>query len=184
MKGLHFLSISLTFVMILSLIAVPPLMKSSQSAFAQPSANDVGGKRPNIMLFLGDDFGYSDIGAFGSEISTPNLDTLAKDGKILTNYHTVPVCSPARVALLTGVDHHIGGIGSMYELIAQNQKGKPGYETWINNRVVTVAELLKNAGYHTYLAGKWHLSGAHFENGTWPFNVGFEESLTLLNGGA
>lgn len=127
------------------------------------------GKRPNILLLIGDDFGYSDIGAFGGEISTPNLDTLAKDGKILTNYHTVPVCSPARVALLTGVDHHIGGIGSMYELIAQNQVGKPGYETWINNRVVTVAELLKDAGYHTYLSGKWHLSGAHFENGTWPF---------------
>ena len=85
----------------------------------------VGGKRPNIMLFIGDDFGYSDIGAFGSEISTPNLDTLAKDGKILTNYHTVPVCSPARVALLTGVDHHVGGIGSMYELIARKSNRQP-----------------------------------------------------------
>ena len=158
-------------------------MPSFKTSFVSAQAA-AGGKRPNIMLFLGDDFGYSDIGAFGSEISTPNLDTLAKDGKILTNYHTVPVCSPARVALLTGVDHHVGGIGSMYELIAQNQIGKPGYETWINNRVVTVAELLKDAGYHTYLSGKWHLSGAHFENGTWPFNRGFEESLTLLNGGA
>src|SRR6478672_9395918 len=125
----------------LSLTAIPSFKTSFVSA--QGTAE---GKRPNIMLFLGDDFGYSDIGAFGSEISTPNLDTLAKDGKILTNYHTVPVCSPARVALLTGVDHHIGGIGSMYEIIAENQKGKPGYETWINNRVVTVAELLKNAG--------------------------------------
>jgi len=140
--------------------------------------------RPNIMLFLGDDFGYSDIGAFGGEISTPNLDNLAKDGKILTNYHTVPVCSPARVALLTGVDHHIGGIGSMYELIAENQIGKPGYETWINDRVVTVAQLLRDSGYHTYLSGKWHLSGNHFENGTWPYDKGFEQSLTLLNGGA
>jgi arylsulfatase A-like enzyme len=130
------------------------------------------------------DFGYSDIAAFGGEISTPNLDALAKEGKIFTNYHTVPVCSPARVALLTGVDHHIGGIGSMYELIADNQKGKPGYETWINKRVVTVAELLRDAGYHTYLSGKWHLSGNTAENGTWPSDRGFEQSLTLLNGGA
>ena len=167
------------FTLTLSLAAVPSFKTSFVSA--QTVAE---GKRPNILLLIGDDFGYSDIGTFGGEISTPNLDTLAKDGKILTNYHTVPVCSPARVALLTGVDHHIGGIGSMYELIAQNQVGKPGYETWINNRVVTVAELLKDAGYHTYLSGKWHLSGAHFENGTWPFNRGFEESLTLLNGGA
>lgn len=167
------------FSLTLSLMAVPSFKTSFVSAQAAAE-----GKHPNIMMFIGDDFGYSDIGAFGGEISTPNLDSLAKDGKILTNYHTVPVCSPARVALLTGVDHHIGGIGSMYELIAQNQVGKPGYETWINNRVVTVAELLKDAGYHTYLAGKWHLSGAHFENGTWPFNKGFEESLTLLNGGA
>jgi arylsulfatase A-like enzyme len=184
-RSYYYMSLLFILGLTLSLTATPSLITAAKNQFAlaQPSASDVGGKRPNIMLFIGDDFGYSDIGAFGSEISTPNLDTLAKDGKILTNYHTVPVCSPARVALLTGVDHHIGGIGSMYELIAQNQKGKPGYETWINNRVATVAELLKDAGYHTYLAGKWHLSGAHFENGTWPFNRGFEESLTLLNGG-
>jgi arylsulfatase A-like enzyme len=65
----------------------------------------------------------------------------------------------------------------------QQKKGKPGYETWINNRVVTVAELLRDAGYHTYLSGKWHLAGAHFENGTWPHDRGFEKDLTLLNGG-
>lgn len=137
----------LLFLLTLSL-AVIPSFNTLTFSYAQPSTDGENGMdtRPNIMLFIGDDFGYSDIGAFGSEISTPNLDTLAKDGKILTNYHTVPVCSPARVALLTGVDHHIGGIGSMYELIAQNQVGKHGYETWINDRVVTVAELLKDAG--------------------------------------
>jgi arylsulfatase A-like enzyme len=81
-----------------------------------------------------------------AQISTPNLDALAKDGKILMKYHTNPVCSPPRDSLITGVDHHIGGIGTMYELIALNQKGKPGYETWINHQVVTVAELLRDAG--------------------------------------
>jgi arylsulfatase A-like enzyme len=107
--------------------------------------------RPNFLLIVGDDFGFSDIGSFGSEISTPNLDALANEGKILTNYHTAPTCSPARAGLLTGVDWHIGGIGTMYELMAQNQIGQPGYETYINNRVVTVAELLGNAGYYTLM---------------------------------
>lgn len=178
MKLYYAIGFLLLFGLTLSLTATPSF-KTANLTYAQSSE-----KRPNILLIVGDDFGYSDIGAFGSEISTPNLDTLAKDGKILTNYHTVPVCSPARVGLLTGVDHHIGGIGTMYELMADNQKGKPGYETWINNKVVTVAELLKDSGYHTYLSGKWHLSGAHDENGTLPFNRGFERSLTLLGGGA
>lgn len=172
--GIGFLTL---FVLTLSLGAIPSF--KSNLTFAQSSD-----KPPNILMIVGDDFGYSDIGAFGSEISTPNLDSMAKEGKILTNYHTVPVCSPARVALLTGVDHHIGGIGSMFELMAQNQIGKPGYETWINNRVVTVAELLRDGGYHTYLSGKWHLSGNHDENGTLPYDRGFEKSLTLLAGAA
>lgn len=133
---------------------------------------------------MGDDFGYSDIGSFGSEIKTPNLDALAKDGKILTNYHTAPTCSQGRLSLLTGVDYHIGGLGTMYELIANNQKGKPGYETYINNKVVTVAELLRAAGYHTYLSGKWHLSGNGVTPGILPFNRGFEHSLTLVEDGA
>jgi arylsulfatase A-like enzyme len=141
-------------------------------------------KKPNFLVIVGDDFGYSDIGAFGSEISTPNLDMLAHDGKILTNYHTAPTCSPARVSLLTGVDYHIAGIGTMFENIAENQIGKPGYETYINDRVVTVAELLKDAGYHTYLSGKWHLSGQSSHNGSAPYDRGFEKSLTLLGDGA
>jgi arylsulfatase len=82
------------------------------------------------MLIVGDDFGWSDIGAFGAEISTPNLDQLAEEGRIAMNYHTAPTCSPARDALLTGVDWHIGGLGNMYELISDNQIGKPGYETY------------------------------------------------------
>ncbi|HEY7109114.1 MAG TPA: arylsulfatase [Nitrososphaeraceae archaeon] len=132
---------------------------------------------------MGDDFGYSDIGAFGSEISTPNLDALANDGKILTNYHTNPTCSPARLALLTGVDNHIGGLGSMAEKLAPNQKGKPGYEGYINDKVVTVEELLKDSGYHTLMTGKWHLSGREVVNGTTPFDRGFEEVYSLVSSG-
>ncbi|MGE5685089.1 MAG: arylsulfatase [Nitrososphaerota archaeon] len=140
--------------------------------------------RPNILMIIGDDFGYSDIGAFGSEISTPNLDQLAKEGHILTNYHTAPTCSPARVALLTGVDWHIGGIGSMYEIMAQNQKGQPGYETYINNKVVTVAEILRDEGYHTLMSGKWHLSGKGTNNTqAYPYSRGFEHVFSLLGDG-
>ncbi len=115
---------------------LPGMTSSSVSTATATTTND---NRPNFLLIMGDDFGYSDIGSFGSEISTPNLDTLAKDRKIFTNYHTAATCSPARLSLLTGVDYHIGGLGTMFELIAPNQKGKPGYETYINNKVVTVA---------------------------------------------
>lgn len=133
---------------------------------------------------MGDDLGFSDIGPFGSEILTPNIDALANEGKILTNYHTNSVCSPARVSFLTGVDNHIGGIGTMYENIAPNQVGKPGYETYINNRVVTIAEMLKDAGYHTMMSGKWHLSGKGVPNGSSPYDRGFEDVFTILAGGA
>ena len=115
-KKLQFLSIGVIIVMLVGLIGLPPLIKSTFAAAVAAQA-----KRPNVLLIVGDDFGYSDIGPFGSEIKTPNLDALAKDGKILSEYHTAPTCSPGRLSLLTGVDYHIGGIGTMYELIAPNQ---------------------------------------------------------------
>jgi arylsulfatase A-like enzyme len=133
---------------------------------------------------MGDDLGYSDIRSFGSEIQTPNLDQLATEGKILTNYHTNPVCSPARVSFLTGVDNHIGGIGTMYENIAPNQEGKQGYETYVNNKVVTAPELLNDSGYDTLMSGKWHLSGSGWQNGTTPYDRGFEDVFVLLESGS
>jgi len=166
------------FFLTLSLVAVPMISK-----FSYAQLNGVQDKRPNILLIMGDDFGFSDIGSFGSEISTPNLDTLAKEGKILTNYHTNPACSPARLALLTGVDNHIGGIGAMSEKLVSNQIGKPGYEGYINDMVVTIQEILKNSGYHTLMTGKWHLSGTQVVNGTTPYDRGFEEVFTLVSSG-
>jgi arylsulfatase A-like enzyme len=182
----YYLSLLFILGLTLSLTATPSFITAAKSQFAlaQPSSSDVGGKRPNILLIMGDDFGFSDIASFGSEIPTPNLDIIAKEGKILTNYHTGPVCSPARVAFLTGVDNHIGGIGTMYENIAPNQIGKPGYETYINDRVVTVQELLRDGGYHTMMSGKWHLSGDGLQNGSSPYQRGFEDVFTLLAGGA
>ena len=154
----------------------------SQFAFAQPTATDAGDKRPNILLIMGDDFGFSDIGPFGSEIYTPNLDALAKEGKILINYHTYATFSPARSTLLTGVDNHIVGLGTMNELMAPNQAGKPGYEGYLNNNAPTVTQMLKDSGYHTLMSGKWHL-GEDLKR-TSPFAKGFEESFSLLEGGA
>ena len=146
--------------------------------------NNEDNSRPNILVIMGDDFGFSDLGVFGSEISTPNLDQLGKEGKILTNYYTHPVCSPERSTFLTGVDNHIAGIGTMFENIAPNQVNKTGYETFITDRVVTVAEILRDAGYDTLLSGKWHLSGKGYHEGTGPADRGFDQSFTLLESGA
>jgi arylsulfatase len=184
------------FALTISLAATPSFFGSKINAFPSPTVafaeqtsssnivNSQNGNRPNILLIMGDDLGFSDIGSFGSEISTPNLDALGKNGMILTNYHAMPTCSPARLALLTGVDNHIGGLGAMVETLVSNQMGKPGYEGYINHRVVTVAELLRDAGYNTMMAGKWHLSGHGYHNDTIPYDRGFQDSFSLLQGGA
>jgi arylsulfatase A-like enzyme len=137
-------------------------------------------RRPNIVIILGDDMGFADMGSFGGEIRTPNLDALAKDGVRFTNFYTHATCSPTRSMLLTGVDTHLNGLGTMDEWIAPNQVGVPGYEGFINNRVVTMPQLLKAAGYHTYMVGKWHLGKQPDQI---PAARGFERDFTLLDGG-
>jgi arylsulfatase len=136
--------------------------------------------RPNILLIVADDLGYSDVGVFGSEIATPNIDALAAEGLMLTQFHVLPNCGPTRGAMMTGVDPHRAGMGGNHEVAAANQKGQPGYEGYLRKDVVTIAELLKDAGYHTYMTGKWHL-GADSNN---PASRGFEKSFALLNGAA
>lgn len=137
--------------------------------------------RPNILLVVADDMGYSDIGAFGGEIKTPHIDTLAQSGFRLTSFYVSPSCAPTRSMLMSGTDNHVAGLGNQKEALAENQKGKPGYEGHINNRVVTIASLLRDAGYHTYMSGKWHL-GEEIEHD--PYNRGFEKAFALLQGGA
>jgi arylsulfatase len=137
--------------------------------------------RPNILLIVVDDMGYSDISPFGGEINTPNLSSLAKDGMIFTDFHTGPSCSPTRSMLISGTDNHLAGLGSMGEAIAPNQVGKPGYEGYLNDRVVSFANLLQDAGYFTAMSGKWHL-GEEPEHD--PFNRGFQKAFTMLQGGA
>jgi len=137
-------------------------------------------KRPNILFILADDLGYSDIGAFGGEIKTPNLDALASEGRLLTDYHTAPTCSPTRSQLLSGTDHHLAGLGAMAELLAPQQVGHPGYEGYLNQKSLSLPELLKDNGYDTYMAGKWHLG---LTEALSPKARGFEKSFVLLQGG-
>ncbi|MFN7986595.1 MAG: arylsulfatase [Thermoanaerobaculia bacterium] len=145
---------------------------------AAPAAAQAN-RRPNIVVILGDDMGFSDMGSFGSEIRTPNLDSLAKSGVRFTNFYTHATCSPTRSILLSGVDTHLNGLGNMSEWTAPNQRGLDGYEGNLNDRVVTLPQLLKDAGYHTYMVGKWHLGK---EPTQIPAARGFERDFTLLDG--
>jgi arylsulfatase len=145
---------------------------------ATPSALDAP-RRPNIVIILADDMGFADMGSFGSEIRTPNLDALAKEGVRFTNFYTHASCSPTRAMLLTGVDTHLNGLGNMDEWTAPNQVGLAGYEGYLNNRVATLPQLLKDVGYHTYMVGKWHLGK---EPDQIPAARGFERDFSLLDG--
>jgi arylsulfatase A-like enzyme len=136
--------------------------------------------KPNILLIVADDMGYSDMGCFGGEIKTPNLDALAARGVRATNFYVAPTCSPTRSMLLTGCDHHVAGFGNMEEYLGPKQKGKPGYEGLLTDRVVPVGKLLRDAGYHTYWAGKSHMG---YDKAQWPVSMGFERDFTLLQGG-
>lgn len=137
--------------------------------------------RPNFLVIVADDLGFSDIGAFGGEIDTPNLDRLAQTGVRFTDFHSAPACSPTRSMLLTGTDHHIAGIGTMLEVTPPGFKAPPGYEGYLNDRVVALPELLRDAGYHTLMAGKWHLGNTIDRT---PWARGFDRSFALLPGGA
>lgn len=138
-------------------------------------------KKPNILIILADDMGYGDIGVYGSEIETPNVDKLANEGVQFTNFHVGAACSPTRTMLMTGVDNHRAGLGNMTEIQADNQFGKPGYEGYLNDDVVSVATRMKDGGYHTYMVGKWHLG--HSET-TIPYAKGFDRSFALMESGA
>lgn len=137
--------------------------------------------KPNILMIVLDDAGYSDIGPFGGEIHTPYIDNLASEGIVFSQFSVTPNCSSTRASLLTGMDHHRTGMGT-HGGPTENQKGQPGYEGILNDRVITMAEVFQSGGYHTMMAGKWHLGNK--EKHTWPSERGFDKSFVLLNGGA
>lgn len=148
----------------------------------QPSAEHPN--PPNIVLIVADDLGFTDLGCFGSEIRTPNLDKLASAGLRSTSFHTAPTCSPTRGMLLTGVDNHRNGYGTMEGDWAENQKGVRGYEGHLNFDVVTFPSLLQANGYHTSIAGKWHQAYPADDERLWPNKRGFDRSFCILQGGA
>ena len=129
---------------------------------------------PNILLILVDDMGYSDIGCYGGEISTPNIDRLAENGLGMTQFYNTARCCPSRASLLTGLYPHQAGMGH------QNQdRGHPSYRGKITNNATTIAEVLNNAGYSTYQVGKWHVGS---ERDYWPDRKGFDNYFTLIEG--
>lgn len=167
--------------------------------------------RPNILVIVADDMGYSDLGAFGSEIATPNIDALAAGGRLLTNFHVGATCSPTRSMLLSGADNHRVGLGSMAEATGfsitrdlapwgpSHQYGfgnvPEGYVGHLNGKSLSMAELLRDGGYNTYMVGKWHLAyevtAPSPQARTWyrvkpealPSARGFDKSFVLINGG-
>jgi arylsulfatase len=145
---------------------------------------EIDQEKPNILLIVADDLGYTDLGCYGSEIKTPNLDALAEAGILNTSFHTLPTCSPTRGVLYTGVDNHRNGYGTMEGDWAPNQVGLRGYEGHLNFDVVTFPKLLQDAGYHTSISGKWHQAYPATEESLWPDKRGFDRSFTLLQGGA
>lgn len=147
-----------------------------------PPARDVApASRPNVVVIVADDLGFSDLGAFGGEIATPNLDALANAGLRLTDFHSAPTCSPTRAMLLSGTDNHTAGVGAMGDLPRPDRESAWGYEGVITSRVATVAERLRAGGYRTIMAGKWHLGLAPESS---PAARGFDSSFALLQGAA
>ncbi|MCW8087838.1 arylsulfatase [Sabulicella glaciei] len=137
-------------------------------------------KRPNILLIVVDDMGFSDIEPYGGEIRTPVLQALAEQGTRFRNFHVSSLCAPTRAMLLTGVDNHQAGLGTMPPFHSTNQYLQPGYEGPLNHRALTLAEILKAEGFRTYMSGKWHLGELP---GYRPEDRGFERVFSFLAGG-
>ncbi len=137
--------------------------------------------KPNIVLIMVDDMGYSDLGCYGGEIPTPNIDKLAKRGVRFTHFCNTGRSCPSRASLLTGLYPHQAGIGMMSEdPNSRENHGVQGYMGYLNRNTVTLAEVLREAGYHTYMTGKWHL-GMHGQE-KWPLQRGFEHFYGILAG--
>lgn len=158
-------------------LAIAAAMGASACLAAAPTAP----VRPNIVVIVADDWGFTDVGSFGSEISTPNLDALAHRGVRFSNFHVSAECSPTRAMLMTGVDSHRTGVGAMRESVPREHYGKPGYLTVLNENVVTVSSLLQDGGYRTYAVGKWHVGK---EPHNLPNRRGFDHSLIQGDSGS
>ncbi|MGB6223535.1 arylsulfatase [Haloferula sp.] len=140
--------------------------------------------KPDIVVILADDMGYSDLGCMGSEIKTPNLDTLAKEGLRFIQFYNSMRCVPTRSSLLTGLYHHQAGLGGWV-----TRSERPGYLGHLSENSVTIAEVLRDKGYHTAMAGKWHVTPYDYSDkpdlhrASWPLQRGFDQFFGTLAGG-
>ena len=137
--------------------------------------------RPNILVVLVDDAALMDFGVYGGEARTPNIDALAKKGALFSRHRASPFCAPSRAMLLTGLDNHTAGIGTIAEVLPQEFKDQPGYTMALEPGVVTLAQRLKAGGYRTMTTGKWHLGHGP---GELPVDHGFDRSFILDASGA
>lgn len=149
-------------------------MKTTAAAAASSVAGKGATKRPNIILIMADDMGFSDLGCYGSEIATPNIDKLAKNGVRFTQFYNTARCCPTRAALLTGIYNHQAGVGHMV-----NSAPYPAYQGYLNEQCVTIAEAIRPAGYTPLMVGKWHVGE---ERPHWPTDRGFERYFGLISG--
>ncbi len=155
--------------------ALAALATLTGAAHAQDAA------RPNIVLILADDVGYTDLGAYGGEARTPNIDALAQRGAQFSRYYSSPLCSPSRAMLLTGLDNHRTGHATIIEVLPRELRGRPGYSMRLEPGVTTIATRLRDGGYRTYATGKWHLGHGP---GDLPDSHGFDRSFVLDASGA
>jgi arylsulfatase len=154
----------------------------SESTPSWPTETSARPGSPNIIVMLADDLGYSDVGCFGGEIPTPNLDAIAGKGLRFTNFHATPLCSPTRASLMTGIDHHLAG----YSDVVHFDPGYPNYRMELGVGP-TIAERLRDEGYSTLMVGKWHLAreaqmSADAPRRNWPLQNGFDEFYGILDG--
>ena len=170
---------SITLALLLGLLttvsSANTATRESADTTTPPSA------RPNIVLLLADDLGFSDLASYGSEINTPSLDALANQGVRFSNFHVAANCAPTRAMLMSGVNNHRAGVGNIIEMIPDEFRDSPSYQGALSENVITVATLLNDAGYHTYMAGKWHLG--HTPE-LLPSARGFERTVALADSGA
>jgi arylsulfatase len=169
----------------IAILALIGLCMFALSSFFNASAQTQKKTQPNIIVIMCDDMGYSDIGCYGGEVDTPNLDALAAGGLRFRQFYNAARCCPTRASLLTGLYPHQAGIGKMVD----TNQGDIGYEGYLTDRGVTVAEVLRDAGYHTRMVGKWHVSPHDRDNNkalrpeSWPLQRGFDQYYGTIAGG-